>query len=236
MEQVLKLGPRNADAKFDFLFHIEKDLQYEVKDRASSRDGDDERRCQMWSCGKTGVPLKFCAACQTVAYCSRACQRTDWKASHKRHCKKLKALNEGKIDKQDTVKRLLHKVRVWICPFAVQKRLDMGPGFLSIKLDCTLKDCVFDQPVDFHGRPLNRSAMVEYMTVSEWADSSQDDFEKLVFWTREQLLESMMKKRSHCILFSCGYLCSSIPRSGYGICCGLELTTRYGKLQLNIDT
>ena len=153
MEQVLEKleSHQRTDAKFDFLFHIEKDLQYEVKDRASSRDGDDERRCQMWSCGKTGVPLKFCAACQTVAYCSRACQRTDWKASHKRHCKKLKALKEGKIDKQDTVKRLLHKVRVWICPFAVQKRLDMGLGFLSIKLDCTLKDCVFDQPVDFHG-------------------------------------------------------------------------------------
>jgi hypothetical protein len=32
--------------------------------------------------------FKRCSACRAVAYCSKACQMTDWKSGgHKRHCK-----------------------------------------------------------------------------------------------------------------------------------------------------
>ena len=43
------------------------------------------------TCGKAGgdatAPLKLCARCHAVWYCSSECQRADWKAGHKRVCK-----------------------------------------------------------------------------------------------------------------------------------------------------
>jgi hypothetical protein len=45
--------------------------------------------CQVCEKGKAeGVKLSFCIACRSVSYCSRACQKADWKA-HKVICKKL---------------------------------------------------------------------------------------------------------------------------------------------------
>ncbi|KAK8018115.1 hypothetical protein PG991_007305 [Apiospora marii] len=37
------------------------------------------------TCKKTGIDLKKCAKCQTTLYCSRDCQKDDWKA-HKKVC------------------------------------------------------------------------------------------------------------------------------------------------------
>jgi hypothetical protein len=36
-----------------------------------------------------GLQLQCCAACQSALYCSRACQRKDWKTQHKKICKFL---------------------------------------------------------------------------------------------------------------------------------------------------
>ena len=44
-----------------------------------------ETMCACAACGKVGVKLLRCATCKTVWYCSRACQRSDWKV-HKRDC------------------------------------------------------------------------------------------------------------------------------------------------------
>jgi hypothetical protein len=43
------------------------------------------------------LQLEYCAACQSALYCSRACQRKDWKAQHKQICKRL---NVGHGDRQ----------------------------------------------------------------------------------------------------------------------------------------
>jgi hypothetical protein len=41
--------------------------------------------------------LQYCAACQSALYCSKACQREDWKKLHKKICK---LLNVGHGDMQ----------------------------------------------------------------------------------------------------------------------------------------
>jgi hypothetical protein len=43
------------------------------------------------------LQLQYCAACQSALYCSRACQRIDWKKQHKKICK---FLNVGHGDRQ----------------------------------------------------------------------------------------------------------------------------------------
>jgi hypothetical protein len=43
------------------------------------------------------IMLQYCAACQSALYCSRACQRKDWKQQHKKICK---LVNVGHGDMQ----------------------------------------------------------------------------------------------------------------------------------------
>jgi hypothetical protein len=46
-------------------------------------------KCQVCEAGKAeGVKLSFCNSCRSVSYCSRECQKADWK-THKNICKKL---------------------------------------------------------------------------------------------------------------------------------------------------
>ncbi|ORY44018.1 hypothetical protein BCR33DRAFT_233483 [Rhizoclosmatium globosum] len=41
--------------------------------------------------------LEYCAACKTVKYCSKECQRVHWKAGHKRCCRPAQDLRKGDI-------------------------------------------------------------------------------------------------------------------------------------------
>jgi hypothetical protein len=43
------------------------------------------------------ILLQYCDACQSALYCSRACQKIDWKQEHKKICKRL---NVGHGDRQ----------------------------------------------------------------------------------------------------------------------------------------
>lgn len=43
------------------------------------------------------IPLKRCAKCQNMQYCSRECQLADWK-SHKKNCTALKAASGGQTN------------------------------------------------------------------------------------------------------------------------------------------
>lgn len=57
--------------------------------------GDEERgrdlKCEI--CGKS-EDIKRCAKCKVVAYCSRECQKSDWK-KHKKICPQLAAQRSG---------------------------------------------------------------------------------------------------------------------------------------------
>jgi hypothetical protein len=46
--------------------------------------------CQVCKMGKAeGIKLSFCNSCRSVSYCSRTCQKADWKKTHKVICKEL---------------------------------------------------------------------------------------------------------------------------------------------------
>ena len=54
-------------------------------------------------CGATGVPLKKCAGCETVYYCSPECQKKDWKEGgenmHKIQCARLVEMRARYMEK-----------------------------------------------------------------------------------------------------------------------------------------
>lgn len=43
-------------------------------------------------CHNVDIPLRQCAGCKFVAYCSKECQRRHWKGGHKRLCANMKSL------------------------------------------------------------------------------------------------------------------------------------------------
>ena len=43
-----------------------------------------EKEC--YYCGKKCKKLRKCNRCKNVVYCSRTCQKLDWKLSHKDNC------------------------------------------------------------------------------------------------------------------------------------------------------
>lgn len=53
-----------------------------------------EMMIQCGNCEKTGVELKTCGRCQSVAYCSLKCQRESWSASHKSVCRQKIRLSD----------------------------------------------------------------------------------------------------------------------------------------------
>ena len=60
-----------------------------------------------WSCKNLcGKKLQYCQSCKTATYCSRFCQRVDWKA-HKRVCQSYdKNVDRGQAWVQDDLSRL----------------------------------------------------------------------------------------------------------------------------------
>jgi hypothetical protein len=49
----------------------------------------------------SAVASQYCDVCQSALYCSRACQRIDWKKQHKRICKHLNVGHGGMQMRQD---------------------------------------------------------------------------------------------------------------------------------------
>jgi hypothetical protein len=48
------------------------------------------------------LQLQYCAQCQSALYCSKACQRKDWKKQHKKICKLLN-VGHGDMQVRDTI-------------------------------------------------------------------------------------------------------------------------------------
>jgi hypothetical protein len=73
------------------------------------------------------ILLQYCAACQSAMYCSRACQRKDWKKQHKKICK---LLNVGHGDMQ--VRNPIHTNR----SNALKEEFERGERSLDENEDC----------------------------------------------------------------------------------------------------
>ena len=55
------------------------------------------------NCGIVGVDLKQCSGCKEVAYCSKICQKDDWRKSHKESC--IKFIPQVSILKESVEKK-----------------------------------------------------------------------------------------------------------------------------------
>jgi hypothetical protein len=54
------------------------------------------RSCTNCKAGESSdLQLLYCATCQSALYCSKACQREDWKKQHKQICKSLNVGHGG---------------------------------------------------------------------------------------------------------------------------------------------
>ena len=47
----------------------------------------DPKSCS--GCGRPSARSQQCVKCKIAKYCGKECQRKDWKAKHKRHCKEI---------------------------------------------------------------------------------------------------------------------------------------------------
>jgi len=52
----------------------------------SQRFADQFRRRACFECGASSTPMKTCSGCGIVSYCSRKCQKQNWKTQHKAEC------------------------------------------------------------------------------------------------------------------------------------------------------
>lgn len=73
----------------------------------------------------------------------------DWKKDHKAMCSQLREMREGKaggvrepLDRQGVVARVLGKVRLYLCPFAVCHGETQGRGFVFVQVKETMASLV----------------------------------------------------------------------------------------------
>jgi hypothetical protein len=56
--------------------------------KCSNTACENEKAHMCANCGNTTGPLSACSQCKQVFYCSKECQKSDWK-SHKLNCRKI---------------------------------------------------------------------------------------------------------------------------------------------------
>ena len=58
----------------------------------------DQKSCAHCKKGLPSEELKTCAKCSTAKYCSKNCQRKDWKVKHKIHCSEIERLRTNRAE------------------------------------------------------------------------------------------------------------------------------------------
>ncbi|CAM9272845.1 unnamed protein product [Discosporangium mesarthrocarpum] len=169
------------------VFKFEGDLMYElVGEQATARapPGLCVTRCQRSSCKQTeqsgGYKFCCCSKCGSK-YCSRDCQVKDWKAVHKAMCSQLRDLRErasSPVNRQAVVARVLVRIRLYLCPFAVCHGDAHGRGFVFVQSPNPVLELSYLKPVNSNGLTLDRSVLLQFLTLGEFVDAvMQEDFE-----------------------------------------------------------
>ena len=143
------------------------------------------------------------------------------------------------------IERLISRLRIYMCPYTVGRQRILGKdGFLLVELQDKVEKYIYDlNGVSMHNEKLDRSIVLEYLTVAEYTSRMKENFELGV------VLESLMKSVKCCniqtemvglVVSKCGWLgvLKSIPLvPDFGMC--LQLGKEHEKLPqllLNIDT
>lgn len=73
---------------------------------------------------------------------SKPRQVSDWKAGHKKMCEQLREMREGgaarikqPLNRQNVMARILGRVRLYLCPFAVCHGEVQGRGFVFVQVN-----------------------------------------------------------------------------------------------------
>lgn len=237
---------------------FELDLMYELAgEKATPRapPGLCLANCQRAECGNmeemTSKPFCCCSKCG-VKYCCRECQVADWKKDHKVMCSQLHDMRTGRgkgggarrqpLDRQGVVARVLGRVRLYLCPFAVCHGEAQGRGFVFVQTPNPVLELEYLRPVNSNGRRLNRSVILHFLSMGEFVDAvMQDDFELGVIRSPlEAAVEGYNPKKEVVVLVRarCGYMAVMvIPLVPEWVVCrqlGAEYLEK-DALQLNLD-
>ncbi|KAE9013145.1 hypothetical protein PF011_g8604 [Phytophthora fragariae] len=94
------------------------------------------------SCQAADKPLSRCSQCKWAAYCSKTCQRDDWKAGHRLMCAKLRVCQRFRdLETQWWQARPAHELQRLVVQFGLQPESMSFFGEVLFLL-CGLKPCV----------------------------------------------------------------------------------------------
>eukprot|EP00904_Undaria_pinnatifida_P003552 jgi/Undpi1/13198/HiC_scaffold_8.g02860.m1 len=237
------------------VFKFELDLMYELageKATARAPPGLCLANCQRADCGNAEVPTgpAFCCCSKCGAkYCGRNCQVSDWKAGHKKMCEQLREMREGgaarikqPLNRQNVMARILGRVRLYLCPFAVCHGEVQGRGFVFVQTPNPVLELEYLQPVNSNGRKLDRSIILHFLSMGEFVDAVlQDDFELGVIRSPlETAVNSYDRKKEMVVLVRarCGYMAVVVLPLVPELAVCRQLGVEYREkdaLQLNLD-
>mmetsp|Transcript_22373 Transcript_22373/g.47025 ORF Transcript_22373/g.47025 Transcript_22373/m.47025 type:complete len:252 (+) Transcript_22373:141-896(+) len=207
-----------------------------------------------FSCGsqpssESSTPLSKCAKCGVAAYCSRECQKEDWKRGrHKMACPSYARVAQTPISdatKKAIRNELFARIRFYVCPYAVFRTAELGRGFLFLQSDKSLQDLSTYIPKDRTGRIITRSVLLHFLTLGEFdSEVCKDDFELALLRTPlKETIDSYDTEKEVVVLcrFRCGNMAlgKAVLVPDYKICEQLAkdyyVGNNAGALQLNLD-
>ncbi|CAM9791971.1 unnamed protein product [Choristocarpus tenellus] len=236
------------------VFKFEGDLMYEVageKATARAPPGLYLANCQRATCQQMeefgGRKFFSCARCGSK-YCCRDCQVKDWKETHKIMCSQLHALrtnggDRASTDRQEVVARVLTRIRLYLCPFAVSHGEKIGRGFVFVQTPNPLLELSYLKPVNSNGNQLDRSVLLHFLSMREFIDAvMQDDFELgTIHRPLEAAVESYNPALETVVLLRsrCGYMAVVMVPLAPDLAVCRQLGMEYADkdaLQLNLDS
>lgn len=266
------LPKQNEDLKTRYIWETCANLRYTFNDFTLGRGNSSFPKVCKYCAQIPKLKLLHCPRCG-VGYCSKECQKLDWKSSHKaRDCKTFQSIRCLKVGKDQNrtdeatseglntrndlsavlddeykkgIERLISRLRIYMCPYTVGRQRILGKdGFLLIELQDKVEKYIYNlNEVSMYNEKLDRSIVLEYLTVAEYTSRMKENFELGV------VLESLLKSVKSCniktemvglVISKCGWLgvLKSIPLvPDFGMC--FQLGKEHEKLPqllLNIDT